>query len=182
MNVTSHNIGDIQLFVNNIGGSSVAFSCKYETQVSINTDSLQIEQQPVSSAEIDAVSGTFGGGIEINYYSSNAFDTIDESGSKLAGSDIFMGITWNVNSLTNKVVYYVESCTIHNNDGQPAGGISIIQNGCYSKLLGVQLFGTKLVNSTTNFKYTSFVYGNNKEQIQHLTCNLKFCLIKDGTT
>ena len=105
MNVTSIGLGfDFQLFLNANSGSSVAFSCEYETHVSINTASLQIEQDTLSSGEIDAVSGTFASGISINYYSSSAFDTVDDSESRLSGSDIFIGITWSVNSLVDKVL------------------------------------------------------------------------------
>lgn len=89
-------------------------------------------------------------------------------------------VKWEVTTLTNKVGFYVKTCTVEDIAPSASTGIKIVNEACYAKVVSAKLTSDKFVWEESMMTYNSFSYDTSFENTQRLVCEIEFCVMDDG--
>ena len=163
----------------------VHFICEFDAILSVSGDEVAVKPpQLISDAtSIIAPANTFEVFLTLKYYSDDSFTTeLDYDKTVFIGQDLYVQFEWDLPKIKT-LRFVVHRCTI--TDG--TNSINIIDQACYSQLIGAQPFGeaagasldAKAVQSKSSFKYTSFLMSAENHSDQELECSITFCVIHD---
>ena len=96
------------------------------------------------------------------------------------GKPVFASVNWTVtDKLAELAKFFVNSCDLHSPDD---GSLRLIDQNCYSEAFGLkQLQTDKVVSTTSNFRFTSFIVGQGSRSMKMvLKCQVKVCSVKEG--
>ena len=95
------------------------------------------------------------------------------------GRPVFASVNWEVTSLSHLAKFFVDSCDVHFHNDM---SFRLVDQNCYSKTFGTkQLQSEKVVSTTSNFRFRSFIVGRGSRTMKmKLSCSIKVCTVKDG--
>ena len=158
--------------------TTVTFTCSYSATATATTGVM--EPGPEKGQQMSLFkSATFDAGLTLNFYD-HQFQIIKNTSSKMK-SILYPMITWSVESLVEKVGFYISNCKVEDVSSGTGAGLSIVNKSCYAKVIGAQPVGDKFVSRVAKFKYHSFSYSKSATpDLQKLICTVTFCVINNG--
>jgi len=178
--------------------AAVDFKCVYETEVTVSSVDIKLNQPKVSGygigrpifGQVDAEGnqggiydrelqiGSFNGGFKLNFFTDDAMASPANSAFYI-GQTVYASIDWSVSSLQTLMKFYIDSCTI----SSEGVDVEIIKQNCYASELGVkQLQSDKMVAEKSKFQFISFTLATNAlEASAEVSCSVKMCLLSENS-
>lgn len=168
---------------------TVTFKCKFAATATATSTQLGVKPHTAVSGVAAEAAGDWTGSMTLKYFTDNTFATQLESDehSVFMGATMYVASTWSVTSLSSTLRYYIEKCTVK--DVSSEAKVAIVDGTCYASAVGAEALGdaagdtatSKIVEQTSQFKYTSFSFDTAGNDAQELECTVNFCVVDSGS-
>merc|ERR1719436_773476 len=155
--------------------AAVTFACAYRQEVKVTSTEYHVHA--VTAAGEVMTFGDLANGFEINIFTDPDFTKSVDTTDPFIGSPVYTQVHWKVKEVQTIADFYVKECSVE------VAGVSmeLIKDNCYSEIFGTkQLQPKKRVSDESKFKFTSFIVGDGKSEMEvKVTCTVTICSLEE---